>query len=1009
MLRTGDRVGNYVIARSLGSGAMGTVFEAVHEQIRSRVAIKVLHPQYAEHPELRVRFFQEAYTANRVGHPGVVSVFDHGEAEGAAYIIMELLDGEPLHKRARRGGKLIDRASALRILRQVASVIAAAHERNIVHRDLKPENIMVLADPFTFGGERIKVLDFGIAKVLDEVRPTRTSIGLFGTPLFMAPEAWQGAQQTGPSVDIYALGVMAYELLVGKAPFVDCGDNIARWQEQHETVVPRPLLAIDPSIPKPLSQLCERMLKKDRSERPTAREAVHILEQLVSANLRFRAGGFVRDGEFYVRRAADEDALRALCSGRSVHIVGARQSGKTSLASRLIHRLRTLREPGREQGFACAQIDLLALVSSARSAEALCFELLRELHRGLGLFGFVGDLWQQHEGKAPAERLRLVLAALPVLAPQPSVVFLDHLEALLRAPLDAKDLNDLIRALRPGRVPASASALPPSGSASASTSGTAPVAASGSPSGPAAVAGSGPHLSVAPREVLFCTLSVLRLESLVPELPPSQLPPHLLIELADFTREEADALLPGLHSLGAASGLLLDAVLEWTAGHPYLTQRLCELLSGRPLPDGSLEVIVESAAAEVLAAHRRGEEPALAYAERQISGTDAAALAARRLLRQLVRGERIAAADNDEAQRTLRRAGLVRTDGGTVQLRNRIFAKAFDEAWLHEKDSVRPIRAPLERWLERGRDRRYLLNRSELAAILLWAQERTDLSAEEQRLIAESLQADRQAQARKIMALSGVLLVLICMLGVTAYSLRRAHKLNEEVQRKQLELQGALRLADVARNEAVRARDDSDAARRKTQVALDRLGEALRAQKAALAEVDKQTAAAATQRGLTAEARRHALEAEQRANQAMGDAVQANEQADRTARVARRILENAAQVEEQLRARLAATEGARIAVEQQLGELQRKHGELQQQYNGQQQQLVGLQQQLAGLQQQYNGLVQQHAALQRGQGAHARHPDAGEPGGASAPGSSGSPSPSDPPPAPSTPDPGRTL
>ncbi|MFO0572708.1 MAG: protein kinase [Polyangia bacterium] len=1007
MLRTGDRVGNYVIARSLGSGAMGTVFEAVHEQIRSRVAIKVLNPQYAEHPELRVRFFQEAYTANRVGHPGVVSVFDHGEAEGAAYIIMELLDGEPLHKRARRGGKLIDRASALRLLRQVASVIAAAHERNIVHRDLKPENIMVLADPFTFGGERIKVLDFGIAKVLDEVRPTRTSIGLFGTPLFMAPEAWQGAQQTGPSVDIYALGVMAYELLVGKAPFVDCGDNIARWQEQHETVIPRPLLAIDPSIPKPLSLLCERMLKKDRSERPTAREVVHTLEQLVSANLRFRAGGFVRDGEFYVRRAADEDALRTLCSGRSIHVVGARQSGKTSLAARLIHRLRTLREPGREQGFACAQIDLLALVSSTRSAEALCFEILRELHRGLGLPGFVGDLWQQHDGKAPAERLRLVLAALPVLAPQPSVVFLDHVEALVRAPLDGKDLSDLIRALRPGRVPPSASALPPSG--------TAPSASS-VPSGPAAAAASGPHTSVAPREVLFCTLSVLRLESLVPELPSSQLPPHQLIELSDFTREEADALLPGLHSLGAASGLLLDAVFVWTAGHPYLTQRLCELLSGRPLPDGSLEAIVESAAAEVLAAHRRGEEPALAYAERQISGTDAAALAARRLLGQLIRGERIPAAENDEAQRTLRRAGLIRTDGGVVQLRNRIFAKSFDEAWLREKDSVRPISAPLERWLERGRERRYLLNKNELAAILLWAQERTDLSAEEQRLIAESLQADRQAQAKKIMALSGVLLVLICMLGVTAYSLRRAQKLNEEVQRKQQELQGALRLADVARNEAVRARDDSDAARRKTQVALDRLGEALRAQKAALAEVDKQAAAAATQRGLTAEARRHALEAEQRANQAMGDAVQANEQADHTARVARRILENAAQVEEQLRGKLAATESARAAVEQQLSELQRKHAELQQQYSGQQQQLQGIQQQLQGLQQQYNGLLQQHTALQRGQAAHGRHPDAGEPSGGSgagAPGGSGTPGATPPSgesaPAPAPPDPGRTI
>ena len=137
---------------------------------------------------------------------------------------MEYLAGETLHARMRRGGKRLDQNTALRLLRQIAWICSAAHQQSIVHRDLKPENLMVIPDPFTFGGERVKILDFGIAKLLDQVRPAGHSQGLFGTPMYMAPEAWAGTQNIDQSADVYSLGVIAYELFAGRPPYEDAED-----------------------------------------------------------------------------------------------------------------------------------------------------------------------------------------------------------------------------------------------------------------------------------------------------------------------------------------------------------------------------------------------------------------------------------------------------------------------------------------------------------------------------------------------------------------------------------------------------------------------------------------------------------------------------------------------------------------------------------------------------------------------------------------------------------------
>jgi hypothetical protein len=899
VVRIGDKIGNYQVIRSLGSGAMGAVYEGVHEHIQSHVAIKVLHANYAQSEDIRRRFFQEAYTANRVNHAGVVSVFDHGEADEVAYLIMELLSGESLQARVRRGGKLIDRPAALRLMRQLASVCEAAHQKSIVHRDLKPENVMVVADPFTFGGERVKVLDFGIAKLLDQVREpgqaAKQSVGLFGTPMFMAPEAWEGAQAVDAAADIYSLGVILFEVFTGRSPFEDAGDNIARWQEIHRTVVPPALRTLDGSIPEALSDLTARMLHKDRQQRPTAATVARELEQLVGANLRFRAGGFVRDGEFYVRRAADEELFAALQGQKDCQVLGARQSGKTSLRVRTEHRLAMLRDPLRKQGVLCATLDLLALCRDGLRPDGFYFEVLRSLHRGLQLAGFPGDFWQEHADKPPAQRFTTFLTALPGQLTQPAVIFLDHVEALRRLPGAAGELYLALRALQEK-------------SAQATPAGC----------------------------VNFCLLGLLPLEELVPpregKLSGRQ---HVLITqsitLADLSRPEADALLPGLHALGEASRSVLSQVYSWTAGHPYFAQRLCEHLASRPLADGSVQNLVEAAVQDVLVAHQRGEEAALLHADRLLSRSDADSISARRLYGRLLGGQTVAADPEDPAQRVLNDSGAACVREGQLQVRNLIFKRALDAAWLGERDSVRPIAAPLLAWQEHNQGERYLLSGVALQAVLAWADGRTDLSVPEQRLIAASLRHERAGQTRKIVYLSSGFAVLLALLGVSGFSLYNAQVANRKVQAKQVELINAIAAANLARNEAIAARNEIDVARKKTQQALDAAAGALRAQVRAMHAQEKAQSVAVAQRGVAAEAKRQALEALTAADIAAAEAQTANVKADRAAWQVEQTVQSAAAQQQQLRERLASCDARGAQLDQKIQELTQRLGTLQQQ------------------------------------------------------------------------------
>ncbi|HND13315.1 MAG TPA: serine/threonine-protein kinase, partial [Pseudomonadota bacterium] len=207
----GQLVGNYRLVRLLGEGGMGMVFEAVHDGVGGKAAVKILRPEISMHANLATRFFNEARAANAIQHPSIVRVFDCGYTQSrAAYLTMEYLAGQSLRSRLDRAQKL-SLSDTARVSRQVASALSASHRTGIVHRDMKPDNIMLVPDPELPGGERVKVLDFGIAKMSEHLggKPNATDSNVvMGTPAYMAPEQCKGAKLVTDRADVYSLGIM---------------------------------------------------------------------------------------------------------------------------------------------------------------------------------------------------------------------------------------------------------------------------------------------------------------------------------------------------------------------------------------------------------------------------------------------------------------------------------------------------------------------------------------------------------------------------------------------------------------------------------------------------------------------------------------------------------------------------------------------------------------------------------------------------------------------------------
>ena len=270
--------GRYKIERMLGEGGMGTVYQAEHTHMRKRLAVKVLHPEMSRLPEVVARFEREAMAAAHIDHPNVATATDFGKLEdGSFFLVLEFVEGKSLRSSIAKGRLELGRA--LHIVRQVAAGLGRAHMLGIVHRDLKPENVMLVereGDP-----DFVKVLDFGIAKVPvgelianavsksphDVVAPVLTQMGMvYGTPEYMAPEQALG-QVVDARADLYALGVMAFEMLTGRRPFDE--ESKVALLGMHVTA-PVPSMtqrAPDADIPPEVEALVRKLLAKESSDR----------------------------------------------------------------------------------------------------------------------------------------------------------------------------------------------------------------------------------------------------------------------------------------------------------------------------------------------------------------------------------------------------------------------------------------------------------------------------------------------------------------------------------------------------------------------------------------------------------------------------------------------------------------------------------------------------------------------------------------------------------------------
>jgi serine/threonine protein kinase/CheY-like chemotaxis protein len=262
--------GRYEIIAELGEGGMGSVFRALDVKLNEEVALKMLHSEIAGDASLVERFRNEVRLARKISHKNVCRLFDLQEDDGILYIAMEYVPGEDLDSLIRRRGPLpVDQA--ISITEQVAEGLVEAHRLGVIHRDLKPKNIMIDHDG------NPKIMDFGIARSQRGDRITQTGT-VIGTPEYMAPEQLEGEAVDGRA-DLYALGIVLYEMLTGQVPFEGKTFLIVALKQKTES--PRNPQEINPQIPEALCRLILRCLEKDRTARfPDVGEVLRLLRQL---------------------------------------------------------------------------------------------------------------------------------------------------------------------------------------------------------------------------------------------------------------------------------------------------------------------------------------------------------------------------------------------------------------------------------------------------------------------------------------------------------------------------------------------------------------------------------------------------------------------------------------------------------------------------------------------------------------------------------------------------------
>ncbi|MBA3818144.1 MAG: serine/threonine protein kinase, partial [Deltaproteobacteria bacterium] len=272
MIQPGTRIGRYEIGARLGTGGFGVVYLARDTELGRELAIKVLRGEYQMQPDVVGRFLKEARAAAKIDHPGIVTVFECGHItgtntgiDGNAFIAMELLRGESLASRLEHHGRL-PLAETILIGRQIAAALAVAHAAGIVHRDLKPDNVFLLPDALVRGGFRIKILDFGVAKLAEpkaEGVHTHSQM-LLGTPKYMSPEQARGAAVDQRS-DIFSFGCILYEAATGRKAFE--GDSVIDTLHKIIYAQAPPIRDFNSLAPVELQRIVRRCLAKDPDER----------------------------------------------------------------------------------------------------------------------------------------------------------------------------------------------------------------------------------------------------------------------------------------------------------------------------------------------------------------------------------------------------------------------------------------------------------------------------------------------------------------------------------------------------------------------------------------------------------------------------------------------------------------------------------------------------------------------------------------------------------------------
>ena len=354
---SGENVGPYRVLEQLGQGGMASVFKAYHAALDRYVAMKVLHPAFKEEPNFIARFEREAKVVARLEHPHIVPIYDFAEHNDQPYLVMKYIEGETL--KARLTERPLTKHEAIEIADSVGGALAYAHEQGVLHRDIKPSNVLLCTDG------SIYLADFGLARIAQAGASTLSKDVMMGTPQYISPEQAQGVRELDEGTDIYSMGVVLYEMVVGRVPF-NADTPFSIIHDHIYTALPLPT-KVNPRVPKNVERLLLKALSKDRESR------FESVEQLIQA---FRVA--VLDGEGAVIPGMDADETKVAGQEFYPHAAEGREGISPSVGGSLVKTRPRRRWPWVLAGIALTLLCLVALSIIAGNREIDPVESLQD-------------------------------------------------------------------------------------------------------------------------------------------------------------------------------------------------------------------------------------------------------------------------------------------------------------------------------------------------------------------------------------------------------------------------------------------------------------------------------------------------------------------------------------------------------------------------------------------------------------------------------------------------------